>query len=144
MAQLRQANITGVVVNHAVFGATMKPTSLAVIYEGATVGNVAFPQVELVGGGTTAISILSDMTISDTTAFTAFAVAALQRPSVSLTMSGSIDVHAVGVTFDGLDFEKVVTLQGWSRARVCCDVVRGSTGWVRQGCLTSRHLLRLS
>ena len=114
-----QAHISGEVTNHAVVGATMRPATMVVSFGGSAIGTVNFPQVTLPGGGSADLSITSNMTVLDTDAFTAFAVAALEQAAVDVTISGNIDVHAAGVTFDGVTFDKTVTLKG---ALVCCAV----------------------
>ena len=106
------ATIAGTVQNHAVIGATMESSTMKVMYAGGIIGSVQFPDVSLSGGGTTDINIVSSMTINDHSAFTAFAVEALQSSTVALTMKGSISVHAAGVSFDDIDFDKTITLKG--------------------------------
>ena len=115
-----QAHISGEVTNHAVVGATMRPATMVVSFGGSAIGTVNFPQVTLPGGGSADLSITSNMTVLDTDAFTAFAVAALEQAAVDVTISGNIDVHAAGVTFDGVTFDKTVTLKG---ALLCCAVL---------------------
>lgn len=106
------AHISGTVSNHAVIGATMRPATMGVMFNGAVIGTVSFPQVTLPGGGTANLAIVSNMTVLDTTAFTAFAVTALVEPVVAVTISGTIDVHSIGITFDDVSFNKVVMLKG--------------------------------
>ena len=71
-----------------------------------------FPTIDLKGGNLTHINLTQTITVTAPAVFTQFGVALFTQPFVSIELTASMDVHALGMGYTGIAFKKVMTIAG--------------------------------
>ncbi|ETM98234.1 hypothetical protein PPTG_19715 [Phytophthora nicotianae INRA-310] len=87
----------------------------SLIYDGVVFGTAAVEGQHIKSGNQNYnLTMNTTMVISDMDAFNAMAEAMMQNETVPITISADIDAHAMGLSFNNLDFERTLTLIGFN------------------------------
>jgi len=85
------------------------------------------PAVHIKGGHFTEFSVITDFLVQEMDGFNVFARDLVYLPNVTWTISSSLTVHSLGLTFSGIEFTKEVTLDGntllYEESYVYCYIV---------------------
>ncbi|KAG3034976.1 hypothetical protein JG687_00000691 [Phytophthora cactorum] len=87
----------------------------SLIYDGVVFGTAAIEGQHIKSGNQNYnLTMDTTMVISDMDAFDAMAEAMMQDETVPITISADIDAHAMGLSFNNLDFEHTLSLVGFN------------------------------
>ncbi|KAF4042663.1 hypothetical protein GN244_ATG04969 [Phytophthora infestans] len=94
--------------------ASTDEVTASLIYGGEVFGTAAVEGQRIKSGSQNYnLTMNTTMVISDMDAFNAMAEAKMQDDTVPITISADIDAHALGLSFNNLDFERTLSLVGF-------------------------------
>ncbi|RLN46539.1 hypothetical protein BBJ28_00012343, partial [Nothophytophthora sp. Chile5] len=95
--------------------ASTDATTASLLFDGSEFATMVFPALHLARGKQDyALTIDSDMEITDQSAFNAMAKAVMTSASITLETSASLDAHALGMAFNGIKFDHELTVDGFA------------------------------
>ncbi|KUF81327.1 hypothetical protein AM587_10016536 [Phytophthora nicotianae] len=95
--------------------ATTDNTTVSLLFGGAVFATLPFPGLDIkTGSQDYNITIVTDMPLTDLNAFNAMSVALMNEAEIILTASASLDIHALGMSFDVDDFNRDLPLEGFT------------------------------
>ncbi|GMF26760.1 unnamed protein product [Phytophthora lilii] len=96
--------------------ATTKAMTASLIYGGVTFGTVGIEALDIKSGSQNYnLTMDTTMVISDMDGFNAMAEAMMQDETVPITATADVDAHAMGLSFNNLNFERTVSLVGFNK-----------------------------
>lgn len=100
------------VSNPSYLSAVVEPSVFTVSYQSIVLGNMTMPSMRIAGGQLSQFSLSSEFYLQNVNGFSMFAHDLVFLPNVTWTLSSSLTVRALGVTFSGISFVKNITLEG--------------------------------
>ncbi|KAG3121712.1 hypothetical protein PI124_g1598 [Phytophthora idaei] len=96
--------------------ATTKAMTASLIYDGVAFGTVGIEALDIKSGSQNYnLTMDTTMVISDMDGFNAMAEAMMQDETVPITATADVDAHAMGLSFNNLNFERTVSLVGFNK-----------------------------
>lgn len=96
--------------------ATTDEMTASLIYGGVTFGTVGIEALDIKSGSQNYnLTMNTTMVISDMNSFNAMAEAMMQDETVPITAKAEVDAHAMGLSFNNLDFERTLSLVGFNK-----------------------------
>ncbi|POM78383.1 Hypothetical protein PHPALM_4087, partial [Phytophthora palmivora] len=96
--------------------ATTKEMTASLIYGGITFGTVGIEALNIKSGSQNYnLTMNTTMVISDMDGFNAMAEAMMEDETVPITATADVDAHAMGLSFNNLNFERTVSLVGFNK-----------------------------
>ncbi|KAH9151044.1 hypothetical protein AeRB84_006241 [Aphanomyces euteiches] len=98
----------------SIFGVTMKPANLTIRYGNASVGAFGTPSMDISHGSIVHTIANASLTVTNMTAWTAFASEMIQSTNMTWTLEGMIDIqlHLFGISLTQLPLQKTMKLLG--------------------------------
>lgn len=88
----------------------------SLVYGGVTFGTVGIEALGIKSGSQNYnLTMNTTMVISDMDGFNAMAEAMMQDETVPITAKAEVDAHAMGLSFNNLDFERTLSLVGFNK-----------------------------
>ncbi|KAG6594245.1 Pepsin A [Phytophthora cinnamomi] len=96
--------------------ATTKAMNASLIYGGVTFGTVGIEALDIKSGKQDYnLTMDTTMVISDMDGFNAMAEAMMEDETVPITAKAEVDAHAMGLSFNNLNFERTLSLVGFNK-----------------------------
>ncbi|KAM0789126.1 hypothetical protein ACM66B_003180 [Microbotryomycetes sp. NB124-2] len=111
--------LTGAIRNAGPFDAVIAfPTGLTVAWNGQPLGQIAMPNISLVGDVGAELNLDADFAVANLDHLTEFTGYLLTEPSFTWQIYGqNLSVSALGITVDGISISKEVVLDGFNGLR---------------------------
>lgn len=95
--------------------ATTDSTTVSLLFGGAVFATLPFPGLDIkTGSQDHNITIDAEMPITDLNVFNAMSVALMNEAEITLTVTASLDIHALGMSFSDLNFERELPVEGFT------------------------------
>ncbi|KAL4105663.1 hypothetical protein PRIC1_003723 [Phytophthora ramorum] len=96
--------------------ATTNEMTASLIYDGVAFGTVGIEALDIKSGSQNYnLTMNTTMVISDMDGFNAMAEAMMQDETVPITAQAEVDAHAMGLSFNNLNFERTLSLVGFNK-----------------------------
>jgi hypothetical protein len=106
-------NVTGTVDNRGAFSAQLESTIISLYFQETPFATMEFPVIKAMGGASTPLSVQSVLKVTSAKNFDAFTQALVTRDRLEVLMKAKITTVALGITFTDLDFNKVISMNGF-------------------------------
>ncbi|KAG3118975.1 hypothetical protein PI125_g2461 [Phytophthora idaei] len=94
--------------------ATTDSTTVSLLFAGAEFATLPFPGLDIkTGSKDYNITIATDMPLTDLNVFNAMSDALMNETEITLTASASLDIRALGMSFNDLSFNRNLPLEGF-------------------------------
>jgi hypothetical protein len=106
-----RAKISGKVSDAGPFNAQTSPMMMTILYEGASLGSIQMPELDL-KVGEASFNLETPFNITDPIAFERFSTVLVSEEAFTWTMVGNCSLNVMGMQLNDLKFNKRVYLAG--------------------------------